>query len=316
MPQFTIAQEKREHLCVEGFVMLASGVPPDLLGRLRQMADVLEARALAEHSAGRHSAHAAVFDGPKGPVVERLDKILEADAQTLLDLLACPAMMAIARELCGHGAVPIEMDLLFKQPHPNGYVIWHQGAQHSRRWPYLNVGIYLDDAPIDDGCLRYVPRTQAEKQDICSLAEHHGWDIPGSIDVPASAGDILVQDMMVLHCSPPKRSSGSRRTVYVEIRPAQAIVEDRSQSAEWAQLRRRWMAMVVSRAGADDWPADWCMELPETGHIDAEVMAIADKWEAPLPAHYCHRPFEHPDYPVPADLRGEGPAPDDRARDE
>jgi hypothetical protein len=267
------------------------------------MADRLEATALAEHMAGRNPGNAAIFETVEGPVLERLDKILEADAETALDLLASPAMMAVARELSGFGTVPIEMDLLFKRRHPNGYVIWHQGAQHSRRRPYLNVGVYLDDAPIDDGCVRYVPRTQDEKQDICSLSEQYGWDIPGSIDVPARAGDILAQDMMVLHCSLPKRAPGCRRTIYIELRPADAVVEDKSQSPEWAELRRRWMAMVVARAETGDWPAEWRAELPEVGAVDDEVASIAEKWEPPLPAHYCHYPVEHPDYPIPADLR-------------
>lgn len=276
-----------------------------MLGRLREMSDRLEADLLSARAAGEATPHAAIFDTGAGPVLERVDKLLEHEADCVIDLLALPSMMGIARDLCGRGCVPIEMDLLLKRQHPNGYVIWHQGAQHSRRWPYLNVGVYLDDAPISDGCVRYVPGTHESKQDICALATAHGWDIPGSVDAPVSAGDILVQDMMVLHCSLPKRRPGTRRTLYVELRPSHAIVGDDSQSAAWAELRQRWMAMVVARAAPGMWPNDWDADLPPAGAIESEVAAIAARWEPPLPAHYCHRPVEHPDYPVPGDLRTE-----------
>lgn len=303
MAAFNILPDQKAQLETEGYVSLPGTVPPDLLKRLRDMADRLEEKALDMHATGTHSGTAAVFDTPDGPVLERIDKLLEWSPDDALDLLASPAMMAIARELCGEGAVTIEMDVLYKRQHPNGYVIWHQGAQHSRRWPYLNVGVYLDDAPVDDGCLRYVPGTQHAQIDICELTEKHGWHIPGSVDVPAKAGDILVQDMMVLHSSLPKRREGVRRTVYIEIRPAQAIVADQSQSAAWAELRRRWMAMTVARSNPGDWPDAWRDDLPKTGEQADEIAAIIAQHEPPLPAHYCHRNVDHPDYPVPADLR-------------
>lgn len=306
MANFMISPQQKAELDGPGYVAFPGAVPPELLARLRDMADRLEARALKEHAEARQTGKAAVFDTATGPVLERIDKLLEWSPEEVLDLLATPAMMAIARELCGETAVPMEMDLLYKRQHPNGYVIWHQGAQHSRRWPYLNIGVYLDDAPIDDGCLRYVPGTQGDKVDICALSGEHGWDIPGSVDVPTKAGDILVQDMMVLHSSLPKRRPGVRRTIYIEIRPSTAIVADDLKSQDWAELRRRWMALVAARADPLDWPAEWRAALPEAGPVAAEVAAIAALHESPLPAHYCHQPVEHPDYPVPADLREAG----------
>jgi len=321
-----ISSSDRAQLLRDGYVSLEGALPADLVSRLRSMADRLEEASMAEYraSGNRSAKHAAIFETERGaPVLERVDKILEADPETVLDLLASPAVLAVARDLCGEDCVPIEMDLLYKQQHPNGYVIWHQGAQHARRRPYLNVGVYLDDAPLGDGCLRYVPGTQFEKQDICDLASRHGWDIPGSVDVPARAGDVLVQDMMVLHCSLPKLSEGARRTVYIEFRPAEAVITERSQSEEWAQLRRRWMALVVDRASNNKdrqqkqlnqgegqpgcrhpWPSEWRARLPEVGEVGDEVAAIAALWEPPIPAHYCHYAVDHPDYPVPARLRG------------
>ena len=158
-----VDSEQKQQLLTRGYVALRGAVSEPMLRRLREMADRLESTLVAAHSSGRPTPHAAVFDSPDGPVLERADKLLESETECVLDLLATRAMLAVSRELSGRGTVPIEMDLLFKRQHPNGYVIWHQGAQHSRRWPYLNVGIYLDDAPVDDGCVRYVPGSQHEK---------------------------------------------------------------------------------------------------------------------------------------------------------
>lgn len=303
MANYTITPEQKAQFEGPGYVAFPDAVPPELLTRLRAMADRLEAQALEDHAQNLNTGKAAVFDTATGPVLERVDKLLEWSPDEVLDLLATPAMLAIAREFCGQDAVPIEMDMLYKRQHPNGYVIWHQGAQNSRRWPYLNIGVYLDDAPIDDGCLRYVPGTQHEKADICALSGEYGWDLPGSVDQPTRAGDILVQDMMVLHSSLPKRREGVRRTIYIEVRTSAAIVGDESQSEAWAELRRRWMALVVARAEPADWPEDWRAALPEVGSVEDEVAAIAALHEPPLPAHYCHHPVDHPNYPVPADLR-------------
>jgi hypothetical protein len=63
------------------------------------------------------------------------------------------------------------------------------------------------------------------------------------------------------------------------------------------------MAMVMARSRQGLWPDEWRAELPETGSVAAEVAAIAERWEPPLPAHYCSHSVEHPDYPIPTDLR-------------
>ncbi len=103
MASYVIDGPQKEQLSTDGYVLLPAPPPPALLSRLRDMTDQSKAEALAEHKAGRASGNAAIFDTADGVVVERLDKILEADAETVLDLLACPAMMAVTRELCGYG---------------------------------------------------------------------------------------------------------------------------------------------------------------------------------------------------------------------
>ena len=304
MPTYHITIEQQQQILNQGYTRLDAALPVELLSRWRNIAEQLEAQAMEKHHAGEFLHGACVVDDPVGPRLMRYDDILQVDPEAVLDLLACPAMMAVARELCGRDTVPIQMDILYKYQHPHPVVIWHQGARHPRNYPYLNVGVYLDDAPEGDGCLRYVPGTQGESQDICALSKQYGWDIPGVVELPARAGDILVQDMMILHGSQPKRSPGARRTIYIELRPAVSMIESKVQSTRWVELRERWMAMVVARANSQDWPAEWQQSLPKNLQSDEqEVAAIASLWEPPVPAYYCHYAVETENYPVPADLK-------------
>lgn len=303
-PQFEISPEQREQLVNKGYILIPSGISAELLDRLRNLAQRLEQEAMEIHATGESPPRTCIIKDPVGHRVMRRDDIIEDDADAVLDLLASPGMMAVARELCGRGTVPMHTDILYKHSHPHPVILWHQGAQHSRKFTYLNVGVYLDDAPEGDGCLRYVPGTQRERQPITEMAQEHGWEIPGVVEQAAKAGDILVQDMMVLHGSQPKRIEGVRRTVYIELRPYEGILETAFQTPEWAELRRRWMGMVVRRAAPEDWPEDWKIDLPDDLADDAtEVAAIIERHENPIPAYYSHVPVKREDYPVPADLR-------------
>lgn len=298
---FKITPDQQEELLTDGFVSLPGAIPFELVECWRALADRFEAAVLDAHSRSERLHGACVIEDPVGPRLMRQDDLLGIEPNAALDLLACPGMMAVARDLCGRGTVPLQMDLLYKHQHPHPVILWHQGAPHPRGFPYLNVGVYLDDADEGDGCLRYVPGTQHELQDICTYAEEHGWNVPNSVEQPARAGDILVQDMMILHGSAPKWTPGPRRTIYVELRPAEGILESDKQSEHWAELRKRWMGLVLRRADATDWPESWREDLPsDLGSDEDEIQAIMAHWEPPIPAVYCPHNIETDDYPVPS----------------
>lgn len=310
MPTCDITAAQKSQLLDDGYTLLPAALPDGLLERWRGLADRLEADAMTAHGRAEPLHGTCVIEDPVGPRLMRYDDVLGRDPDAVLDLLACPAMMAVARELSGEGTVPLQMDILYKHQHPHPVILWHQGAPHPRGFPYLNVGIYLDDAGPGDGCLKYVPGTQHELQDIAGLAREYGWDIPNVVEQPARAGDILVQDMMVLHGSEPKRSPGCRRTVYVELRPADGVRESGSQSERWLELRRRWMGLVLRRADPGSWPAAWADRMPQDlGDDREEIAEILRHWEPPIPAVYSREPVESDDYPVPADLLASGDDP-------
>lgn len=303
MRNYQLTPDQRRLFARQGFLRLPGSFPPQIVCRWRQTADLLERQAQEAHSQAFHGKDVCVVEDPAGPRLMRYQNLLARAPELVLETLACPAMMALARELCGPGAVPLHVDLLYRHQHPHPAINWHQGAQHDRRFPYLNIGLCLDEANEGDGCVRYVPGTQHGLQPIEALSERYGWSPPGVVEQPARAGDILVQDTMILHGSQPKRSEGVRRTLYVEMRPWHAVMESGSQSPQWADLRRRWMGQVLARADEADWPADWC-QYPQPGESLSDLVAAMEaNWEPALPGVWASRDVLHPDYPVPSDLR-------------
>ncbi len=303
-----ISKAQKEQFLDSGYLLLEQALPPQLLEQLRTLADTLEANALAADAGNERLHGACVVHDNIGPTLIRYDDILGVDKDATLDLLACPAMMAVAKQLSGPGTVPLQVDILYKQQYPRSSVIpWHQGAQHPRNYPYLNIGIYLDDAPAGDGCLRYVPGTQHELQDIDALSKQYGWEPPGVVEVPAKAGDILIQDMMVLHGSQPKKLPGVRRTIYVELRPYEGILESGFQSQQWAKIRQKWMNMVLQRAQDPDYPLQDVEGYVQGEPLneDAIVQEVITQHEPPIPAVYCKFIVDGDDYPIPRELKAE-----------
>ena len=207
------------------------------------------------------------------------------------------------KEYSGVTSVVLQTDILYKHQHPHPVVKWHQDAPHSRNYPYLNVGIYLDDANLNDGCLSFVPKTQFEIQDLFELETKYGWNPPQVIQQPAKAGDILIHDAMVLHSSAPKRSEGTRRTIYIEVRPLEAVLEDAYQDEKWAVLRKQWMHEILKRdiTGVFTQKEKAYFESEEVG-VEDLTRLISERRCSSIPAVYNYKNTEGPDYPIPSDL--------------
>lgn len=304
MSRFKISQEQKDEYFTKGFTAIRKAVNPELLIRLQNMSDTFEDNIINEYKNGKITPESCVSKNGNSIYLSRFNNIHSIDWDTTLDLLASPPMMAIFRDICGKGAVPLQIDLLFKRNYNESVVLWHQDSLYNRKYPYINVGIYLDDSNKDDGALLYVPNTQHEKQDISKLSQKYGWSIPNSVEFPAKAGDINVHDMMVLHGSKPKKTRDTRRTIYVEIRPFDGILESNSQTKQWADLRKRFMGLVLRRANPEDWPEEWKADYPSDLKSDKEeIENIMNLREAPTPANYAIFPVEHENYPVANDFR-------------
>ena len=287
MEKHKITPEQRREFIDKGFLVLPNAIPINLLSKWQDLLSELNKNVIKLYSKSFEMPNISFIKGLNKPLLGRVNDLLALYPDAVLDLLACPVMLAIARDFCGPDVVPLQCDALFKHNHPESAISWHQDALHSRKFPYLNVGIYLDDADIGDGCINYVTNSQHETHDICKLVHKYGSNIPDMVSVPVKAGDIIIQDMMVLHESQMKQNKGVRRTIYVEMRPATAVLDQGAQSKKWVELRRRWMGIVVRRTNAG-WAEESQIELPKDLKSDSEeIEQILRHREPPMPAHYC-----------------------------
>lgn len=297
MNTFEISPEQKEEFETKGFLHLKNAIPANLLSQLQNSLEEFNRSALEAYGKSNVPPNTSFIEDADKPLVARVNDLIHFYPDAVLNLMACPAMMAIARDLCGPHAVPLQCDALFKHKHPTSTVLWHQDTLYPRKFPYINIGVYLDDSEIDDGCLSYVVNSQHEALDICKLVQKHGWNIPNAVNAPAKAGDLLIHDMMALHGSKTKKNENVRRTIYVEMRPSLAIVDQGSQSNEWMELRRRWMG-IVARRSTVLWPEESHGELPKDLKSDQEeISQILNLREPTTPAHYCTENIQLSGYP-------------------
>ncbi len=143
-----------------------------------------------------------------------------------LELLGSPAVLGVAESLFGPNFVSTYESMVFKQEGDGEKIAWHQDAVHPREWRIFHYDVYLDASHSGAGALREIPGTQKQPQDICALAEAHGWDPPGVVEVEMEPGDVLLHDVMVVHGSPPVEGKALRRTMHYEFRAAEQITAE------------------------------------------------------------------------------------------
>ncbi len=100
---------------------------------------------------------------------------------------------------------------------------------------------------------------------VLRLAEVHGWDPPGVVEVEMEPGDVLLHDVMVVHGSPPVEGKALRRTIYYEFRAAEQIIAEGPWDRDWVDRCLRLVPPALSRYEAAYPDAD-----PFTWHISDE----------------------------------------------
>ncbi len=149
---------------------------------------------------------------------------------------------SIAEQLQGPGLVLDYDQLLAKRPgRADAVFAWHQDMAYWIDTPdtrTATVWLALDASTVENGCLAFVPGSQAEprlrphaplhgaRQDSHTLATSLR---PGDRvrPVPIAAGDVTVHDERVLHGSGGNRSAGWRRAYVVAFRSAETVAEER-----------------------------------------------------------------------------------------
>ncbi|MFC4453821.1 phytanoyl-CoA dioxygenase family protein [Deinococcus sonorensis] len=243
---FHLSEEQVNFFDEHGYLVLRQWITGPLLERLQAAGD-----AWIERGQGRPAGDDYNF-APRahGEVLFRVNYLHDKGEAASLELLGSPQVLAVAESLCGPAFVPTYESMVFKQEGDGEQIPWHQDAVHPRRHRVFNFGLYLDRSRIGAGALRVVPGTQRRILDICEIRDEYGWDAPGVIQVELEPGDVLLHDVMVLHGSEPTSGNALRRTVYLEFRAAEGILQDGPWDREWIDRRLRLVPLGLQRHAA------------------------------------------------------------------
>ena len=149
------------------------------------------------------------------------------------------------------------VSIIVKQPQDGAGIPFHQdGKTHPEvRRRGLNVGIYLQPATEDNGCLRVVPGSHLTGVvDVRAMREQSGPVLPGSVPLEVDADCIAVHDRTLIHGSLPNTSPDLRITVYFGYHSLASIepIHDADHITRRAQL----VTLCVEERRASGWFPD------------------------------------------------------------
>jgi len=237
-----LTAEQVEQFDRDGYLVLPGRIEPALLGRLQHASQDWMAQG-EQHGAGGDWLFA---NRPSGTVMYRVDYVHAKGQPASLELLGSPAVLGIAESLAGADFVPTYESMVFKSAGDGAPIPLHQDAVHSRNHRLFNIDVYLDASLPGQGALFVVPGSQHRRTDACGLADNHGWDVPGAIEVQMQPGDVLVHDDMIVHGSPPAAGNALRRTIYFEFRAAEHILREGPWTREWMDARLRLIPAALA----------------------------------------------------------------------
>lgn len=264
----------------QGFLKLPSVVPADLLASLDLLFDQL---LVVEEGIGK-----TITCSGNGEFVTNVDTLCDRGNLACLELFGLPAILEMAWQICGDDFFPIQEWAVIKHLGDELPVLWHQDMVHRRTGRCFTMGIYLDRADEGDGALRVIPGSHESGRDICSLK-----DDP-FIEIPMAAGDILIHDMMLAHCSEPLTRNQQRRVIYVEFLSAAHVAREAIYAPDLVARRTR-LKYAASRLFAMRNPEQRAFDQltadPEPLDDLSDIRrALAEIYSAPInarPSSYC-----------------------------
>jgi ectoine hydroxylase-related dioxygenase (phytanoyl-CoA dioxygenase family) len=149
------------------------------------------------------------------------------------DLLTDPRIVACVKDLLGNDVIAWGSHFFCKMPGDGKRVSWHQDASY---WPLtpskaVTAWLAIDDAAVDNACMRYIPRTHLLGHLTYTLSEDDdanvlnqtviGADRLGEpIDVELAAGEMSLHSDLLLHGSEANQSNLRRCGLTLRYCPA------------------------------------------------------------------------------------------------
>lgn len=279
-----ITKEQINKFYVEGFVKLTNCLSQELLYKLNLFFD----EVIADEN--DHQKVTITVDDKK--FITNLELLCYKNNLACLELLGNPFLLEIAQAICGDDFFAIQEFAVLKNLGDNLPVLWHQDMMHKRTGNCFTVGIYIDNANLNDGALRVIPKSHLSNKNICDLAKE------GFIEVPMQPGDILIHDMMLAHSSEPLQKNQKRRVIYFEFLSAKQVEVENIYTKELVENRTKLLALAMSYYKLQnplseqfDWKKNdfkYCETEKEIRVLLNEVYSIPIKAK---PSNYCFDSF-------------------------
>jgi ectoine hydroxylase-related dioxygenase (phytanoyl-CoA dioxygenase family) len=170
--------------------------------------------------------------------------------------LAHPRMVEVLTRLIGPNVQLHHTKMLVKPPEQGAPFPMHQDYPYfpHTRHSVVAASIHLDDADLENGCLRVVPGSHAlgplPAHGPSHIVDADEFPLERGTPVPARAGDVLFFSYLTVHGSGVNGSGRTRRNVLFQYRdPADAPVlsDGRERHVDWGQ------GLMVAGHNADYW---------------------------------------------------------------
>lgn len=212
----------------DGIVVPAFRLPAERVAGLRAAVDAVIAANPGTRPEKLVSAHVAK-DSPEGV----------KGHEAFMELARDPEILDMVAQLIGEDII-LWGGHLFCKPAGNGQAVpWHQDGHY---WPIrplatVSVWVALDDSTAENGCLRVVPGSHADRRhyphqqvDGSNLALDRAlvqgsFDEAAARDVVLEAGQMSLHDVYLLHGSEPNRSDRRRAGLALRYMPATSLFD-------------------------------------------------------------------------------------------
>ena len=285
---YHLTREQLEFFDQNGYLVLRSWIPADLLSRIQIAGEGWIQQGMALQTPDEDY----IFrEGEAKRVMYRVNYLHDKGFSASLELLGSPQVLAVAESMCGQNFVPTYESMVFKQEGDGAVIRWHQDAIHPRNYRIYNYDIYLDTSRKGSGALHVIPGTQVARQAFCNIEDSFGWDYPGAIEVEMAPGDVLLHDVMVAHGSPETHGKALRRTIYYEFRAAEEILADGPWDRDWIDRRLRLIPLALrnyARAYPNRYQFEWHIAdafRPQMSEDDDVELKVAHIWHTA--GSYC-----------------------------
>ena len=245
----------------DGLVVAPVAVPPPLLDRMRGSLEHLLANSADIAPESLICPH--IRNGARHPEIE---------AEAWFEYATQPFILDLVEQVIGPDIVLWGSQVFCKPARTGREIPWHQDGEY---WPIrplatCSVWIALDEATPENGCMRYIPGSQAagslyphrdaaRADRVLGLeVDARAFDATAARDDVLAAGEFSLHDVFLIHGSGPNRSARRRAGFVIRYMPAtsrfdRSVGDVQTQAGVAFSLSRRpiWLVRGVDRAGND-----------------------------------------------------------------